>query len=28
LCAEATALFISMRPELFAKLLEMRDAPK
>ena len=27
LCAEATALFIAMRPELFAKLLAMRDAP-
>jgi acyl-coenzyme A thioesterase PaaI-like protein len=26
LCAESTALFISMRPELFAKLLAMRDA--
>jgi acyl-coenzyme A thioesterase PaaI-like protein len=26
LCAEATGLFISMRPELFAKLLAMRDA--
>ncbi|NBN96890.1 MAG: PaaI family thioesterase [Actinobacteria bacterium] len=26
LCAEATALFLSMRPELFAKLLAMRDA--
>jgi len=25
LCAESTALFISMRPELFAKLLAMRD---
>ena len=28
LCAEAAALFIAMRPELFAKLLAMRDAPK
>lgn len=27
LCAEAAALFIAMRPELFAKLLAMRDAP-
>lgn len=26
LCAESTALFISMRPELFAKLLAMRDS--
>ncbi|MFM7525793.1 MAG: PaaI family thioesterase [Actinomycetota bacterium] len=26
LCAEASALFIAMRPELFAKLLAMRDA--
>ena len=28
LCAEATALFIAMRPELFAKLLAMRDGPQ
>ena len=27
LCAEASGLFIAMRPELFAKLLAMRDAP-
>lgn len=26
LCAEASGLFIAMRPELFAKLLAMRDA--
>jgi len=26
LCAESTALFVSMRPELFAKLLAMREA--
>ena len=28
LCAEATGLFIAMRPELFAKLLALRDASK
>ena len=26
LCAEATGLFVSMRPELFERLLAMRDA--
>jgi hypothetical protein len=26
LCAEATALFVSMRPELFERLLAMREA--
>jgi acyl-CoA thioesterase FadM len=26
LCAEATGLFLSMRPEMFERLLAMRDA--